>query len=147
MSAAVLVISSGSSSIKFAMFAANGTAVGDRLYHGLIEGIGVRPKLKVKNGAGETLADFPLAEGAKHADALQALLDWMNSNVQGLKIVGIGHRVVFSRALRDNLITPERLSNSSFSAKASTHSPSRFSRKLNGLPLPSTEYSPDAASC
>lgn len=111
MSAAVLVINAGSSSIKFAMFAANGTAVGDRLYHGLIEGIGVRPKLKVKNGAGETLADFPLAEGAKHADALQALLDWMNSNVQGLKIVGIGHRVVHGGQYEGSKqVTPEVIS-------------------------------------
>lgn len=109
MTAAVLVINAGSSSIKFALFSAHDRAVGERLYHGLLDGIGVNPKLKIKNGADETLADLELAQTAKHADGLTALLEWLNANSSGIDIVGIGHRVVHGGELyaQSQRITPE----------------------------------------
>lgn len=109
MTAAVLVINAGSSSIKFALFSAHEQIIGERLYHGLLDGIGVHPKLKIKNGADETLADLELAQTAKHADGLTALLEWLNANSSGIDIVGIGHRVVHGGELyaHSQRITPE----------------------------------------
>lgn len=109
MKPAVLVINAGSSSIKFALFNVVQQAVGERLYHGLLEGIGVKPKLKIKNGEDATLADIELAETAKHADGLMALLDWLNTNTQGVDIIGIGHRVLHGGKLYSSSqkVTPE----------------------------------------
>lgn len=112
MTSAVLVINAGSSSIKFALFAAHEQTVGERLYHGLLDGIGVRPKLKIKNGADETLADIELDLAAKHADGLTTLLNWLDANCAGIEIIGIGHRVVHGGEVFDcsKLVTPEVLS-------------------------------------
>lgn len=109
MKPAVLVINAGSSSIKFALFNALNQSIGERLYHGLLEGIGVNPKLKIKNGEDATLADIELAVTAKHADGLMALLDWLNTNTQGIDIIGIGHRVLHGGKLysTSQKITPE----------------------------------------
>ena len=101
MKTAVLVINAGSSSIKFALFAIAGATVGERLYHGLYEGIGVRPKLKIKDGADNTVAELELPLQAKHADGLSTLLDWLKANTAGITISGIGHRVLHGGKLYD----------------------------------------------
>lgn len=115
MKPAVLVINAGSSSIKFALFstvektATEARQTGERLYHGLLDGIGVRPKLRIRDQADTVLADIELPEQARHADGLTALLHWLNSNTGDLRIIGIGHRVVHGGKgfTGSQLITPE----------------------------------------
>lgn len=109
MKPAVLVINAGSSSIKFALFATEDGRPGARLYHGLLDGIGVRPKLRIRNGHDDVLADIELAESARHAEGLTALLDWLKANTAELTIIGIGHRVLHGGKLysHSQRVTPE----------------------------------------
>ena len=53
---ALLVVNAGSSSLKFQLFAVEGGAP-VRRYKGQIDGIGVRPKLKVQDSDGAVLEE------------------------------------------------------------------------------------------
>ena len=106
----LLAINAGSSSIKFQAFA----AIGDNLTRrvsGLLDGIGSRPRLHIKDGAGATLVDESLATiSVPSVEAGEALVgDWltgtMAAEIIGGPIAAIGHRVVhggpdFSTAAR-----------------------------------------------
>ena len=88
-----LVLNAGSSSLKFSVFqrpAGEGWRLEAR---GQIEGIGVSPRLSVKDSNGETLAnqDVPVRDGREAVDALAA---WLKSKYGGSRVLGIGHRVV-----------------------------------------------------
>src|SRR4051794_6292965 len=82
----------GSSSIKFALCGL--TANADIPYRGQVEGIGVDPRLKVRNAHGETIAErtWPAA-GFDHNAAAEAILHTGASLAAGT-VAGIGHRVV-----------------------------------------------------
>jgi acetate kinase len=92
MSGCIAVINAGSSSIKFALCGL--TAGDDILYRGQVEGIGVDPRLKVRNAQGETITErtWPVA-GFDHNAAAEAILHTGASLAAGT-VVGIGHRVV-----------------------------------------------------
>ncbi len=97
MDKAILVLNSGSSSIKFGIFISADTAsVLDLVYRGQIEGIGQQTRFVVKDmhaNGNETLVD----DGDllhSHEEALQALLAWLQEQATGLDFVAIGHRVV-----------------------------------------------------
>jgi len=93
MFGSIAVINAGSSSIKFALYDA--VADGPALFRGQIEGIGVKPHLKVRNTQGETVEDrlWPAA-GFDHAAATQQILETGVRLAAGKRAVGIGHRVV-----------------------------------------------------
>lgn len=106
----LLAINAGSSSIKFQAFAAIGDALVRRV-SGLLDGIGSRPRLHIKDGAGATLVDESLATiSVPSVEAGEALVgDWltgtMAAEIIGGPIAAIGHRVVhggpdFSTAAR-----------------------------------------------
>ncbi len=99
MSDQILVLNSGSSSIKFALFTAAPEPV--RGLHGNISGLGVSPAVRAWDGNGNPLRAQLPGEGPQqrdHAAALRWLLDWLNLEERGGQLVGAGHRVVHGGA-------------------------------------------------
>lgn len=98
MKPAVMVINSGSSSIKFALYAVADSSPPVRIASGRVEGIGATPRLVVSDsGDGRSRAsaghrDFQGPIG--HDGALAAVWDWLESRRAGLELVAAGHRVV-----------------------------------------------------
>ncbi len=96
MSKTILVLNAGSSSIKFTVFDQAGGELQVR-FSGQIEGIGTRPRFKVKDGADEVVheaawEDPPLGKG--HAYALEQLAAWLDPQLPEAGLIGVGHRVV-----------------------------------------------------
>ena len=91
----ILTLNAGSSSIKFALFAAAAVPARTPLVSGQVEGIGARPRLKALDAAGKTLAgkDLALAKDAPHFGALEFLVSWLQDNASR-RIAAVGHRVV-----------------------------------------------------
>lgn len=87
----LLVLNSGSSSIKFAVFAMQGQ---DPLWRGQAEGLGgPRARLLIEDVAAGERHEQSLPSGG-HEDALKALLDWLDGTVGHAALQGVGHRVV-----------------------------------------------------
>jgi acetate kinase len=96
MADAILTLNAGSSSIKFALFAA-GRPIPERPeLVGQIDGIGARPHIKARDVAGRSLddVDLRLSGDGQHRQALGFLLKWLGGHDGGWRIAGIGHRVV-----------------------------------------------------
>ncbi|MEA2119442.1 acetate/propionate family kinase [Halovibrio sp. HP20-50] len=102
----VLVINSGSSSLKFALFAASETQDDDPKslelrYRGKVAGLGgddhSTPDVSVENDQGEVIelsGDTKLPESTRHKDALSWLLDWIDKQPDLEELEVVGHRVV-----------------------------------------------------
>jgi acetate kinase len=93
VSSSIAVINAGSSSIKFALCDASGNA--DILFRGQIEGIGVSPRLKVRDAEGQTVMEraWPV-HGFDHETATREILSTGARLASGTPVKGIGHRVV-----------------------------------------------------
>jgi acetate kinase len=90
----VLIINAGSSSIKFAVWPADGTQ-GVPVLRGQISGIGHVPHFEARAAAGDTLADADWEAGdGTRAALLRRLTDWIGAHTAGAKLVAAGHRVV-----------------------------------------------------
>src|SRR4051812_31440771 len=93
MAACVAVINAGSSSIKFAIYAAGAGAPAS--FRGQIEGIGAAPSLKVADGKRATVAERSWdPAGFDHRQATQAILDEAIRLLDGTPVAAVGHRVV-----------------------------------------------------
>lgn len=95
MKEAILIINAGSSSIKFSVF----TSEAKKLFlqsKGQIEGIGVKPNFLAKNPKGEILEkkEWVNTKEINHEFLLKYLIDWLNHNLDGAKVISAGHRVV-----------------------------------------------------
>ncbi len=94
MSAPLLVLNAGSSSLKFALY----DAAPDQdvpLCKGMLEGIGGQGRLSVHSGAGVSTSDAHRDVGAAdHHQALRLVLDWLEGRYPDLGLVAAGHRVV-----------------------------------------------------
>ncbi len=90
-----LVLNSGSSSLKFAVFRAEEDA-GDwpLLARGKVEGIGTSPQMSARDHAGSALSTPPAAAVRDAASALTHVLGWLRSNFSAARLSGVGHRVV-----------------------------------------------------
>ena len=89
----VLTLNSGSSSIKFALYAGGADPV--EQLRGQVEGLGATPRLKLKMQDGtEEARDLTPAEGADHAAALQVILARLSALRPDAQVTAIGHRVV-----------------------------------------------------
>ncbi|MGO9483023.1 MAG: acetate/propionate family kinase [Rhodomicrobium sp.] len=106
----LLILNAGSSSLKFALFEADG---GDPmlLAKGQIEGLGTSPHLILRPAAGDKLEDrlVPKDEAHAHESALQHILDTLKVHFPAMHVEAVGHRVVhggpnFAEPLR---LTPE----------------------------------------
>ena len=93
MSGCVAVINAGSSSIKFAIFSDSDDAA--ILYRGQLSGIGVSPRLIVKDAQNATQFEHAWpTSGFDHGAATREILDTGVRLVNGMPVRGIGHRVV-----------------------------------------------------
>jgi acetate kinase len=100
--ATIIVLNSGSSSVKFAAFACDADKDAShqptRLLHGEIDGIGKSARLLAwgKDGAplpgDATLSEAAIQQG--HADALRLLFEWLKRQLPGRRIHAVAHRVV-----------------------------------------------------
>jgi acetate kinase len=98
MSAAVLVINAGSSSVKFAFWSARARDAA-LLLEGEISQIGRAPHFMAHDAAGEILADqaWEAADGS-HEALFRRLLEWIDQHQAGGRLIAVGHRVVHGGA-------------------------------------------------
>ena len=108
MREAILVLNSGSSSIKFAVFARRPEPnQGDLLFEGQCEGIGHSLHFTARDVAKTLLVDerpaaggtHEAAAGATHEDALAIILRWLETLGRSHSLVAAGHRVVHGGSL------------------------------------------------
>ena len=100
MSDAILVLNSGSSSIKFSMFPGHGQPTRQGVIcEGECEGIGHHVHFTAKDRTGASLVDEYLAEGFGHEEAMAALLRWLDNRFKDDRLIGAGHRVVHGGSL------------------------------------------------
>ncbi|MBI1424219.1 MAG: acetate/propionate family kinase [Gammaproteobacteria bacterium] len=93
MREAILVINSGSSSIKFALYQPATNAL-KQCMRGLVSNIGAQTVFSAyTDETGRTQTEHDIDAG-DHAHALQYLLSWLDSRQTDLKLIAIGHRVV-----------------------------------------------------
>ena len=107
-SSLLLTINGGSSSIRFALYAAGESL--RLLLHGKLDRIGVRgTNLIVKDAAGKQ-QDNCAIEAADHRAAVSVVLDWLDAQQTFASIRAVGHRVVHGMMhTGPELITPELL--------------------------------------
>jgi acetate kinase len=107
-----LVLNSGSSSLKFALFRITASGDWPVAARGNIEGIGTSPTMSARDGSGSSLPTPKLADGVRDADAaLEHVFTWLRSSFGGGRILGVGHRVVHGgpRYAAPVIVTPEVL--------------------------------------
>ncbi|EJW11834.1 Acetate kinase [Rhodovulum sp. PH10] len=93
----VITLNAGSSSIKFALFDADGGEWPKMVATGQVEGIGVSPEFEVKRSVDKqkTKRSFSGDDAPKnHAEALEIIIGWLNESFPNVHIGAIGHRVV-----------------------------------------------------
>ena len=112
MSKALLVINSGSSSVKFAAFGVESDSALSRIANGSIEGMGATPRLLAWGRDGEALEDRLVAVTSDLSEeTFKTLFDWLLRHLAGRTLLAAGHRVVhggekFTRPVR---VTPDIL--------------------------------------
>ena len=96
MSDAILVVNSGSTSVKFAAYAMDAAGSLPVLCGGRIDSMQGDPHFVVKNEAGKPLAAHEWGEGhaIDHKTALHFVITWLEANLADMKVVAAGHRVV-----------------------------------------------------
>ena len=115
MSQALLVINSGSSSVKFAAYGVESDSALSPIENGRIEGMGATPRLLAWGHDGEPLEDrlvtVPADPVLGPEQAFKQLFDWLSQHLAGRTLLAAGHRVVhggekFTRPVR---VTPDIL--------------------------------------
>jgi acetate kinase len=96
----ILVVNAGSSSIKFQLYEIASDATLSRQLKGQLDGIGSRPKYRVRGAAGAVLIDETLPrEAVPDVDvAMARIAGWLRERTGGTLPVAIGHRVVHGGA-------------------------------------------------
>lgn len=91
MAPVILVLNSGSSSIKFNLYSGTRTELS-----GQVSGLGATPHVSLKSHAAALTIDRDLAAdfGRSHRDALTALLPLLEAAMNGRHVDAVGHRVV-----------------------------------------------------
>src|SRR5437660_9297556 len=92
---ASLVLNACSSSVKFQVFRADADDVPQRLLKGQVDGIGTRPRLRVKGGENKELIDQTYAPDRVNdvPTALRTAGAWLRET-QKIELIAVGHRVV-----------------------------------------------------
>ena len=93
MTASILTLNAGSSSLKFALFDAGSLTATVR---GGIENLGDAPHLRARDPAGAVLAeqDWPAGQADPYATALDALMAFAEAHLGGGGLGAVGHRIV-----------------------------------------------------
>jgi acetate kinase len=93
----VLTLNAGSSSLKFAVFAASDSGALNLLASGQIQGIGATPRVAVTaaaTGAKTDLVFDPSLGRVDHQAAIGAILGWLRKAGDDSSVAAVGHRVV-----------------------------------------------------
>jgi acetate kinase len=92
---AIVVLNAGSSSVKFSVFFRN-TGTLDLRIRGQIEALFSAPRFVAKDAAGATVSEKSWPAGTKlgHDGALAHLFEFLRGRADGVKLIGVGHRVV-----------------------------------------------------
>jgi acetate kinase len=108
----ILVVNAGSSSVKFELFAVDGSAKLTRKIKGQMDGIGTRPRLRASGADRKSLVDraYDAATISDVPAALQTAGAWLREE-QRIPPSAVGHRVVHGGPEYDKpvLINPEVL--------------------------------------
>src|SRR5262245_20937377 len=96
MGETILVLNSGSSSIKFQLYAVCAGNRLERRMKGLIDGIGVQPRFRAADSKGDGLVDqtWPAADVRTVPAALDKLVVFLRDWMSGSLPRAVGHRVV-----------------------------------------------------
>lgn len=105
MSKTVLVLNTGSSSIKFGLFGAAG-ADPKHLFAGEVENINDKPRLTVTDMHDKVVLDLCWTSPRKREDTLKDILDWTEQNAGGGGLSAVGHRIVHGGS---HFVAPTRL--------------------------------------
>lgn len=89
----LLTINSGSSSLKFGLFAIHESNTPRRLYKGEFTAIGGTGRFHVHDANGK-LFHSERAVISDHKHALRTLLDWLSKYAFSSQLIGVGHRIV-----------------------------------------------------
>jgi len=93
MTETIVVINSGSTSLKFAAYAVDGAEPLKPICHGELSDIQGDPKFEAKNAAGQPMQALGKVPKG-HSDALPFVVSWLETNIAGMKWVAAGHRIV-----------------------------------------------------
>ncbi len=94
MTDVILSLNAGSTSLRFTLFELDSAQVAERpLADGEVEGLGGQARLRIASRIGAGV-DQELAGGADHAAALQRVLGWIDEHDAGMRLLGVGHRIV-----------------------------------------------------
>ena len=108
----ILVVNAGSSSVKFEVFAVEGSDDLKIQVRGQIDGIGTQPRLRARGADGGELIErrFEPHDVADVSFALRAAGAWLREQLE-INPIAVGHRVVHGgpRYNRPILVTPEVL--------------------------------------
>jgi acetate kinase len=132
MAEAILALNAGSSSIKFALFAAERTESRELICRGALDGIGTAPHFHAKSASGKKVGEQRWPEGANqtHETLLDYLLSWIDSHIGSDKMQAVGHRIVHGGGVftAPVVLTPEILSQlDGFTPLAPLHQPHNLS--------------------
>lgn len=100
MKDAILVLNSGSSSIKFALYDGDDPDL-PIIGRGQVSGIGTTARLQAFDRDNAAVVDLQLPKGCNHAQAMLALVDWGRTREVSSSVTAIGHRVVHGGSLYD----------------------------------------------
>ena len=105
-----LVLNAGSSSLKFAVFkVAAETGTFEAVLRGQVSGIGSTPLFRASAATGRDIASTEIGGIGNHRQAIAHALNWASDHAAGLRLIGVGHRVVHGGPDRGRpaLVTPE----------------------------------------
>ena len=91
----ILVVNSGSSSIKFSAYVAIDKQEAALLVKGQVEGVGAAPHMIAKNEKGAIILEkrWPSGARADHEAIFESLIGWTQTQLAGQNVVAVGHRV------------------------------------------------------
>jgi acetate kinase len=124
MNNVILVINSGSSSIKFSLFVSHEETL-DLLYHGQIDDLYGSPNIKVMNSSQVAIVNHPLASKG-HEAGLTTFFNWFEQLPTPITLKAVGHRVVHGGTMfsQPTLVTDEILNQlASLNSLAPLHQP------------------------
>jgi len=97
---AVVVLNAGSTSLKFGAYTVDKTTQLPLLCRGQIDSMQGNPRFVAKDENGKSLGahEWDKGHAIDHKTALRFVIAWLESNIAGMKVVAVGHRVVLGGA-------------------------------------------------
>jgi acetate kinase len=101
MSEAIVVFNAGSTSLKFGAYGVGAAGPPPLLCRGRIDSLHDNPHFVVKDAAGKPLNAHDWGDGhaIDHRTALHFVITWLEANLDGVKVVAAGHRILLGGTL------------------------------------------------